>query len=62
MCYTKLLDINICLKHFRRADEILDIAVINAKKRLIERDEMKRKGKYKYKEKLKSRRGKNKWR
>ena len=42
----------------RSLDEILDVAVINTKKRLIERDEMKRKTKYKYKENLKSRRGK----
>ena len=58
MCYAKLLDINVCLKHFRRADEILDIAVTNTKKRLIERAEIKRKAKYKYKENLKSRRRK----
>ena len=44
----------------RSLESILDIAVINTKKRLIERDEMKRKAKYKYKENLKSRRGK-KW-
>ena len=42
----------------RSLDEILDVAVINTKKRFIERDEMKRKAKYKYKENLKSRRGK----
>ena len=42
----------------RSLESIIDMAVINTKKRLIERDEMKRKSKYKYKENLKSRRGK----
>ena len=44
--------------YVRSLDEILDVAVINIMKRLIERDEIKMKAKYKYKENLKSRRGK----
>ena len=44
--------------YVRSLESIIDIAVINTKKRLIERDEIKMKAKYKYKENLKSRRGK----
>ena len=47
------------MSYIRSLESIIDIAIINTKKRLIERDEMKRKRKYRYKENLKSRRGKN---
>ena len=39
------------MSYIRSLESIIDVAVINTKKRLIERDEMKRKAKYKYKEK-----------
>ena len=47
------------MSYIRSLESIINIAVINTKKRLIERDEMKRKAKYKYKENLKSRRRKS---
>ena len=45
------------MSYIRSLESIIYMAVINTKKRLIERDEMKRKAKYKYKEKLRSQKG-----